>query len=180
MNHQWSQNTDNNLNEPSPHRAENVELNQYLDFYLHILNKKENKKILIIENDLFSFHDLKHTLQDFDPQLTCMYARTPEQAIQIIDATQCDLIVSESNLDTKGEGLQVCKTVKNACPDTQIAMITPTEPNQLHNIIKKNSHVAKFFHKPAYPKKLWKFIQKHFQNMSRYKETEKCPKASQV
>jgi response regulator of citrate/malate metabolism len=140
----------------------NYEFIQYLEFCLSKLENSQRNKVLIIEDDLFSFHTLKRLFKDFDSNITCLYAANSWQALLVLESTHCDLVIADFYLEGKENGLEICQVLLEKFPHLKTAVVSSMKKEEFQHQNKSEKYFINFFQKPIYPKKLWNFIRNHF------------------
>lgn len=117
--------------------------------------KKQNKKFLVIDDELFVAESLKNFLRrhGFGVDISHLY----EDALKKVEENKYDVILLDINLNSDNDGLDILKKVKEINPETIVIVVTGYDTGE--NITRaKELNADAFLHKPLMTETLEKFI----------------------
>lgn len=128
----------------------------YTEYYIKAL--KDHKKVLVIEDDEFSFKIIESFIKDYDAEMKCFFASNEKDAEDIMRTFHCDLIIADYFLDEQETGLAICNEIKKKYPGVECLIISSLKHHQYQEILKYSPIELQFLEKPLSKKKVISFL----------------------
>ena len=134
----------------------NAEFLIYADYYANIL--KEHKKILIIEDDFFSFEVMQAFVGEYDKGLTCFFASNEADALDIMSRYNCDLVIADYFLNNNETGLSICQKIREHNQRVSFLIVSSLKSYQYQEILKYSNFEPAFLEKPVSKTKIVSYL----------------------
>lgn len=141
----------NNLNE---------EFLLYREYYKNVL--KNNKKILIIEDDFISFEFIQKLITDHESGVDCFFAATEVDALDIMKSFECDLVIADYFLENDENGLTICQKIRKLNHRTAFLIVSSLKYNQYQELLKYSIVEPAFLEKPISKRRILKYFDEIF------------------
>jgi CheY-like chemotaxis protein len=144
----------------------NEEFNLYSEYYMDMVRIKSKGNILIVEDDEFCRMTTEKAVKEYGGEISITTCSSVEAALEALNNSPCDLVISDYYLEGNGNGLDLCQYVVRRYPKTKCVMMSSMNFPQYQEVVSKADTSPAFMEKPIKPSLIKKYLTSFFDDLN--------------